>query len=142
MLSEEVPGLSFSTSWFDGVLYRPKTGTGGVTLFTLLVCEELRFCNLRLGRFLSYWLVIVVVIVVVGLIGGEAWRRGSMGDSERLRPLGPLLEACVSPESGLELFPPHGVFSWLVAVSFPLPDPVPLPLDEFSTRRLCQELFP
>jgi hypothetical protein len=78
MLSDEVlrvrvwPGLSSTTSWFDGVVCRPKNGTGGVTLFKLLVCEELRFCSLRLGRFLSYWLVIVVVIVVVGLSGGEA----------------------------------------------------------------------
>jgi hypothetical protein len=53
------------------------------------------------GRFFSYSLVIVVVIVIVGLRGGEACRRGSTGDSSGLFLPRIAEDTAISPESGL-----------------------------------------
>ena len=84
-------------------------------------------------------LVIVVVMVVVGLDGGERCRRGSTGDSSDLfRPRG-MVGAVVSPESGLSPLL-QGRFSVL-----PLFVLLPLPLSRLrtlSTSLLCHELFP
>jgi hypothetical protein len=84
----------------------------------------------------------VVVIVIVGLSGGEACRRGSTGDSSDLFLPRGALDTAVSPESGLSPLL-QGRFSWFELLLVPLPLPVPLfPLSTLSTRRLCQELFP
>jgi hypothetical protein len=100
----------------------------------MLLALLLRFCNFLRGRF---WLVIVVVIVVAGLNGGERWSRGSTGDSSDL--FRPRRIVGASAESGLSPLV-HGLFSVLSLLVL-----LPLPLSRLSilsTSRLCHELFP
>jgi len=82
--------------------------------------------------------VIVVVIVVAGLSGGERWSRGSTGDSSDLFRSRAIVGAAVSSESGLSPLL-QGLFSVV-----PLLVLLPLPLSRLnmlSTSLLCHELF-
>jgi hypothetical protein len=95
-----------------------------------------RFCSFHRGRF---WLVMVVVMVVAGLSGGDRCSRGSTGDSSDLFRSRGGVAAAVLPESGLSpsLQGLFSVLSLLVLLPLPLSR-----LSTLSTSLLCHELFP